>query len=160
MYVKIEPSGCSERRGMVQVRFAMYLDPEDYGYERHHIQVPDSTGATYAGKLDKEGNPIDTTDHQKWIDGLPKVWQTNPFHNHFIQVNPDTTDKEIMDIAEAFLHECYIKWAQDLSLTSAEHQPRNDALPFVKPSTVDNTKITACNTRVQSVKAITVERRI
>ncbi len=154
-YVKIEPSGCCERNGMVQVRFCMHLDDKDYGYDKHHIQVPDFTGAEYKGKVDKDGNPVDFKDYQAWVDSLPKIWQNNPFHNHFIQVNPDTTETEIMDIAEAFLHEAYIKWAQDAKLDLV-----NDALPFVKPAIVTSLIKSACEAKVQSVKAITTECKV
>ncbi len=72
MYVKIEGTGCCEHKGMVQVRFCMYLDPTDYGYEKHHIQVPDLTGVKYKGKVDKDDIPVDFTDCQKLLDSLPK----------------------------------------------------------------------------------------
>jgi hypothetical protein len=154
MYVKIEPSGCCERKGLVQIRLCMYLDDKDYGYESHHVQVPDFTGVEYKGEM-KDGSPVDSVDYQKRIDSLPKIWQNNSFHNHFIQVNPDTTETEIMDIAEAFLHEAYIKWASDTKLDLV-----NDALPFVKPSIVTPNLKTACEAKVQSVKAITTEWKI
>lgn len=159
MYAKVEPSGCCERKGMVQVRFCMYLDPTDYGYEKHHIQVPDFIDQVYPGEVDTNGVPINKKQYNSWEASLPKVWLNNPFHNHFIQVEPETTDKEIMDIAEAFLHECYIKWAQDISLVGSE-QPRNDALPFKKPQIIDAVRIAACEARVQSIKTITEERKV
>ncbi len=131
----------------------MYLDSADYGYKKHHIQLPDFTGAEYKGEM-KDGRPVDSVDYKKWVDGLPKVWQNNPFHNHFIQVEPDTTETEIMDIAEAFLHEAYIKWAQDSKLDLI-----NDALPFTKPAIVTPEIKSVCEAKVQSVKAITTERK-
>jgi hypothetical protein len=38
MHCKVEPSGCSEYKGLVQVRYCLYLDPGDHGYERHLIE--------------------------------------------------------------------------------------------------------------------------
>ncbi len=134
-YVKIEPSGCCERKGMVQVRFSMYLELGDYGYDKHHVQIPIGI---------KEG----MSDSE--IDELPKSWQDNPFHNYFIYVEPDTSESEIMDIAEAFLHEAYIKWSCDSVLDL-----NSNALAF-KPS--KNTE--AINEKVEPVKAITSVRRI
>ena len=160
MYAKIEPSGCCERKGQVQIRISMYLEKDDYGYEKHYIQVTDFTNAVYKGEVDKNGVPIDLKDYQAWIDSLPKIWQNNPFHNHFIQVIPDISNAEIEEISKAFLEECYIKWAQDFSLVSKEYQPRNDALPFVKPSIVTDTLQLACNVKVASVKGITKEIRL
>ena len=157
MYVRVEPSGCCERKGMVQVRFSMYLEPTDYGYDKHCVQLPVIPEEGYQGKVDEMGEPVDIEDYNKWLDGLPKEWQNNPFHNHFIYVEPDTTDKEILDIGEAFLHECYIKWAQDLSLTGAD-QPRNNALPFKKPSVIDAARIAACEDKVRYLKVTNLER--
>ena len=109
-YVRIEPSGCCERKGLVQVRFCMYLESDDYGYEKHYVSVPDMSGKEYTGKRDPTGDPVDSTDYKKWLDSLPKIVQNNPFHNHFIYVEPKTSDKEIMDIGRVFLEEAYIKW--------------------------------------------------
>uniref|UniRef100_A0A6M3KFC0 Uncharacterized protein n=1 Tax=viral metagenome TaxID=1070528 RepID=A0A6M3KFC0_9ZZZZ len=50
MFVKIEPSGCCERKGLVQVRFSFYLEDGDYGYERHHVQVSGFSKDTYKGR--------------------------------------------------------------------------------------------------------------
>ena len=126
MYVKIEPSGCNVRKGMVEIRFCMYLDPTDYGYDKKYIQT--------------EAHP-----------GL-----NTPFHNHFIQVEPDTKEKEIMDIAEAFLHEAYAKWAQELDLDL-----KNKDLPFKFPdaNTIDKERLDKCAARVEEIKLITTERK-
>ncbi len=119
MRVEVEPTGCTERKGLVQIRFAMYLEPDDYGYDVHHVQV----------------------------DG---EWQTNPFHNHFIHVVPDTPDDEIMDIGEAFLHEAYIKWVRGEKLNL-----KNPARAV--PATFDRAKVEA---KVQSLKATKLERKV
>ena len=39
-YFKVEKSGCVVDRGLCQVRYDLFLDPEDYKYSEHHIQVP------------------------------------------------------------------------------------------------------------------------
>jgi len=39
MYFEINNSGCSERKGMVQVRYDLFLDEQDYGYEKHYVKV-------------------------------------------------------------------------------------------------------------------------
>lgn len=82
MYVKVEPTGCCERKGMVQVRFGCYLDPDDHGYDVHHVQV--------------EG-----------------VWQDNPFHNHFIYVEPDMSDVDILKEADKWCKAAYKDWKKD-----------------------------------------------
>lgn len=127
MYVKVEPSGCCGHKGMVQVRFSMYLDPDDYGYALQHIEVPIlSSSDRYPGEVG-EGGLLNKTEFKKWIDEFPKEWRDMPFHNHFVYVPPDTTDNEILDIGEAFLHEAYIKWAMD-----ENRDLNNNDLPFNK----------------------------
>lgn len=118
MLIRVEPTGCCERKGMVRIRFCMYLERGDYGY----------------------------------------AWQNNPFHNHFIYVEPDTTDEEIMDIGEAFLDEAYIKWDSGLNLASSEYQLRNDALPFKKPLTVNKARLKAIADKVKHLKTTVLER--
>lgn len=112
MYVKIEPTGTLEKKGVVQIRLAFYLDPGDYGYETHHVTVPNMEGQEYKGEM-KDGVPVDPKDYQKWIDGLPTVTQNNPFHNHFIQVDENATEKDIMDKAEVLCKEAYEAWKKD-----------------------------------------------
>lgn len=138
MYVKIDPSGCTERKGLVQVRFAMYLDPGDYGYDVYHVQVPERA-------LTEE-----ELDDPALADLVPLKWQTNPFHNHFIYVEPETLDKNIMDIGEAFLREAYSKWANDEKLDL-----KNPPLAF--PATFDSDALAA---KIQSLKMSKLERRI
>ena len=154
MLVKVEPSGCSERKGKVQVRFSMYLEKGDYGYEKMHVEVPvvPADGLkSYKGKLNEDGTPASFEEFTKWIAGLPKIWQDNPFHNHFIQVPADLSEEEIMDIGEAFLHEAYIKWA-----TGAPLDLNNAALAF-KEKPIEPAIVQA---KVQAVKRIAVERKI
>lgn len=138
MYAKIDPSGCTERKGLVQVRFAMYLDPGDYGYDVHHIQVPERA-LTEAELADSALAAL-----------VPLKWQTNPFHNHFIYVEPDVSDKEIMDTGEAFLREAYTKWANGKRLDL-----ENPKVMF--PANFDRGKIEA---KVQSFKTTKLERRL
>ena len=153
MHVKVEPSGCCERKGLVQVRFCMYLDPEDYGYASHHIQMPVIPAEGYPGKVGTFGIPIDRDDYRKWVESLPKAWQNNPFHNHLIYVEPDATDKEIMNIGEAFLHEAYIKWACEQKLDLMNQ-------PSEFPATITSARLSAIGTRVQSLKSTALERKI
>lgn len=150
MYVKIEPSGCVERKGLVQIRFCMYLEPGDYGYDIHHVQVPIIPKAGYQGEKDSEGSPVDWDAYDTWQDALPKEWRDNPFHNHFIYVEPDTSDEEIMDIGEAHLNESYVEWALD-----RRPEPKNPRIKY--PASFNKSKIKA---KVQHLKAIKLERKL
>lgn len=141
MYVKIEPSGCSSRRGMVQVRLSMWLEPKDDGYDIFNIDNPVFPENRY------EGNP---EDFEEWVKKLPTEKLLIPFHNHFIQVSPETPDKEIMDIAEAFMHEAYIRF-----MTGDSMDIRNDGLPAkIKEYTAKE-----LTDRVTSAKQISLERK-
>ncbi len=138
MLVKIEPSGCTERKGLVQIRFWMYLESGDYGYEKHHVRVPERP------LTDAEGaDPV-------LADLVPKIWQNNPFHNHFIYAEPEISDKVIMDIGQAFLEDAYIKWASEEKV-----EPKNPPVKF--PTSFNNTKVI---TKVRHLKATKLERSI
>ena len=152
MYVRVEPSGCCERKGMVQVRFSMYLEPTDYGYDKHHVQVPVIPEEGYQGKVDAWGNPVNAKHFEKWIDALPKKWQNNPFHNHFIYVEPTISDESILAIAEETLHQAYKKW-------SADTFPDVKNAPYAKPI-IDAARITACEAKVQHLKDTALERKV
>lgn len=150
MYVKVEPSGCCERKGMVQIRFSMYLDPTDYGYEKHHIQVPVIPEGGYSGKVGEQGQPLDNKDFQKWLSKLPTTWQNNPFHNHFIYVEPTATDAEILAIGKSFLAEAYSKWSNEKQLNL-----ENPNLVF--PKNVDASRLAALATKVQHLQNTTLQ---
>ncbi len=143
MYVKIEPTGTCERGGLVQVRFSMFLDEGDYGYEKHLVTITEDgkavdpvTGLTYAGA----------------VPG-PAVQQVNPFHNHFFYFEATTPDDEIMAVGEAFLHEAYIKWAQDLPLDLVNP-------PFKFHPGAGPVAIQRCIQKVEALSAVPAEVRI
>lgn len=98
MFVRVEPSGCTERKGMVQVRLDFFLEEGDARYKERRIEVPSETkGET--------------------------VTISAPFHVHFIYVAPDTSEKAILDIAERFLKQAYGFWANEQfpALVNAPH---------------------------------------
>ena len=152
MFVRIEPSGCCERKGKVQIRLAMYLESGDYGYEKHHVYLPDLSFSEYKGELDEKGVPIDTKEYDTWLNSLPKVEKNNPFHNHFIYVDPDTSELEIFDLAEAYLHEAYIKWATDTMIDCRNYN--------TFPVNVNPVLKLACENKAAIVKNINTEVRI
>ncbi len=153
MFVRVEPTGCCERKGLVQVRFCMYLDESDYGYEKHHVQVPIIPEEGYPGEVGNRRQPTDIEDYDAWASSLPKVWQTNPFHNHLIYVEPDTTDDEIMNMGEAFLEEAYIKWSCNEKLDL-----KNPSVAFY--TSVDKTRQKAIDAKVTHLKENVLERII
>jgi hypothetical protein len=105
MYYKIEKSGCCERKGMVQIRYCFYLDKEDYGYEKHYIDVP-IIPEDFDYKRDEKII-------EEEIKKLPTEKKLTPFHNHFSYFSPEATDKEIKDAGDKFLNEAYDFWKKD-----------------------------------------------
>jgi len=113
---KIEPTGCCERKGMRQIRLCFYLEPGDVRYAEHHLNLPVMPKDGYQGAKDERGNPDSIDDYKAWRDTLPKKWQTNPFHNHFIRVPLDATDEDIAKQAEALLPQFYAQWKRGKKL--------------------------------------------
>jgi len=134
----------------------MYLEPTDYGYERHHIQVPVIPEGGYIGKIDAEGSPVDQADYDNWIASLPKVWQNNPFHNHFIHCEPDVTDGEIQAQMAFHLPNFYVAWCAGKTIRSGwdvKTRIRPKHYDKIDPQNYDLRK-TQCLTRVEGVKSI------
>lgn len=124
MYIKVEPSGCREHKGLVQVRYSMYLEPGDYGYSIHHIHLETSPGV--------------------------KVWQNNPFHNHFIYVKPETTDEDIINIGEELLRKAYTLWR-------SQQKPDLVNPKIVFPTVFDKAKVIA---KVKHLTETKLERKL
>jgi len=109
---EIEPTGCCERKGMRQIRLCFYLDPGDARHNEHHVNVPVYPKDGYPGEKGLQGEAKSDADFKSWRDSLPKKYQNNPFHNHFIRVPLDATDEEIAKQAEALLPQFYGKWSR------------------------------------------------
>lgn len=98
--IMFEPSGTHvDTKGNLKIRLDFYPTTESKSYSTFHIQVPDETSkeyqAGYLGKVDKEGNPVDQEDYNKWYESLPKVWAVTPCLCHFITVKPDLSLAEL-----------------------------------------------------------------
>lgn len=112
MIAKIEPTGISVRHGKVQLRIALYLEPGDARYDEHYVQVPVVPPEGYPGEVDAEGNPTDWDAFNAWEASLPKVWQNNPFHNHFVRVPANVPDVAIFGLLRQHLREFYDIWSR------------------------------------------------
>ena len=86
--------------GMINVSADFYLEEDDEGYEKyiseHLVSLPIIPEGGYPGKVNEEGNPVDQSDYDKWIQSLPTVQQLNSFCNHSIQFEYDVTEEEIL----------------------------------------------------------------
>ena len=116
---KIEPTGCTVRKGKVQLRFSFYLEPGDARYEEHHVQVPIIPEEGYPGEVNAEGAPVDQEHYNSWLESLPKKWQDNPFHNHFVYLDADTPDAEIRQLMTESLEEFWGIWANGEDILEA-----------------------------------------
>jgi hypothetical protein len=116
MYAEIELSGIEVQDGLVRVRFAFYCEPFDPRYAEHFVHVVDETSKEfkegYPGKTNEQGEPVDQKDYDKWFDSLPKVWQNNPFHNHFDLVSADITDTELKQLMKKRLKDFGKAWGE------------------------------------------------
>ena len=144
MFFKVNITGCQERKGLVEVRYDLYLDPADERYSEHYVQVPVIPKEGYTGKVDEMGSPVDQDDYKKWLAGLKRVYQHNPFCCHFCQFEPTVTDAEIEYVGKLALDMAYKNWVND-NLKANKNEP-------VTFST-DSTKIAACATRIATIKA-------
>jgi len=108
-YAKISHTGV--HKGRIQVVNAFYLEPTDPNYDKHYVQVVDTSSdaflAGYKGEVDTEGRPRDKEAYKAWWESLPLVWQNNPFHNHVLYFGKDTSDAEIKDKIEEALNYFY-----------------------------------------------------
>jgi hypothetical protein len=140
MFVKIENTGCCENEGKIQIRFAMFLDVIDYGYDKTRAEV-------FERELTEEELKDETL-----ANLVPKIWQTNPFHNHFSYVDPSLTDDEILDLGEALLKEAYRKWQNDSKIDL-----KNEPLIPIEETDIE---LIACENRLIELQAISLERRV
>ena len=153
MRYEIEKTGCCERKGMVQIRYAFYLDQDDYGYEKCHVQVPVLPEGGYKGEVDKDGAPVDMTDYQKWIDGLEKVWIDTPFHNHFSYFEPTDTEEKIKQTGMDLCKQAGLKWNRD-------EVPNLKNLTVSFPKTVSAKRKSDCETKLASLKSKNISESV
>lgn len=143
-YYKINPTGCNERNGLVQIRFDCYLDPKDPGYAEHHVTVPIIPKEGYPGKVNDMGAPADMADYDKWIASLPTETRDNPFCCHFRCFEPDITDADILKEGESILSMVKANYAKGKLAKNS-----NPPVQF----TTSLVKIQASLNRVDSIKA-------
>jgi len=98
MRIAFNPTGTHTHKGYLKVRFDLIPDPTDKTYAMHHIQVPVIPPGGYPGAVDEMGAPIDQADYDKWLGGLPKVWQTNPCLSHIVTVPEDIQLQELENL--------------------------------------------------------------
>lgn len=143
MYFKINPTGCGEYKGLVEVRFDCYLSREDPGNEEHYVTVPIFPAEGYPGKVDAFGHPVNLKDWETWVKSLPTETRNNPFCCHFRCFEPDVTDAQILAAGDEIL-----------AMAFANHQAgdlrKNKNAPVEFSTNV--VKIVASQNRAESIK--------
>lgn len=141
MHFKINKTGCGVRKGLCEIRYDLYLDEGDVGYDEHYVQVPVIPPEGYTGEI-KDGMPVDLNAYNKWFEELPRVWQLNPFCCHFVQFEPAVTDLEILNRGDEVLAmAARNKQAGNLKLN------RNPPVQFSS----NPTKVLWCQQRMNSI---------
>jgi len=118
-YAKVNPSGCTERYGLVQVRLDLCLEAGDVRYDDPRFYVIDETSRAflkgYAGKVDADGVPLDGEQYAAWEASLPRIWlATRCFHHHMIYLDPYTLrDEQITDAIAHHLPNFYKAWGEE-----------------------------------------------
>ncbi len=147
IYGFVEPSGTTERNGMVQVRLDLCLDEGAYRYNDERFYVIDQSSpeyqAGYQGELDKEGYPVDEVAYEKWHESLPRKWAEHRiFHHHFIYIDPYTKnwEAEIEAALQLHLPNFYQAWTEDLD--QVKHGMRHgwDVETRTRPTRYDTEK--------------------
>ena len=150
---KIEPTGCCVYKGKIQLRFSFFLEPGDARYEEHHVQVPIMPTQTYPGELLAIGDTASEDAYAAWLDTLPKEWQVNPFHNHFVYVDADTTDGEIERLMAESLEEFFAIWSKGENILEAwRTKPLKSKVLFVAGSLTYRNRIN-CQNRLEVIRA-------
>ncbi len=145
-YAKLESSGCGIRMGRVQLRISMYLEPSDPYYDRHYVYVPVFPKGGYPGGVDEVCMPKSQADFDAWVLSLPHIWRNNPFHNHFVYVDPDITDSAIRQLLTESLNEFFDIWAKGKDILKV-WKPKNR----FKVGDMSPVNIANCQTKVEDI---------
>jgi hypothetical protein len=115
--------------GMVNISASFYLEKGDEGWEKyqveHHKLVPvfpkegyerqtelnaEREKQMFAGDMEKREEQLT---YDKWVASLPTEERDNPFCNHAIQFEHDTTEEEILWCFEWALAQTHINYLHD-----------------------------------------------
>ena len=143
MYFKIEKTGCTEDRGLVQIRYDLFLDEGDYKYLEYFVECPIFPEEGYPGRS-KEGIIDDIEAYKRWAATLPTQWINTPFCCHLCQFEPNATNEEILFVGELVLDMGYKNF-------KLENLQLNKNVPVT--FSMDDEKKSLCESRVEEIKA-------
>jgi len=153
--IRFEPSGTHvDSKGNLKIRLDFYPGPEDKSYAQQHVYVVDESSpeylAGYPGEVDKDGNPVDEIDYQKWIDDLPHVWRTNPCLCHFLTVKPDITLAELDSLVKSM-------FPSSVTATIDDSASKVNSAHLLSPYMRDKTVTSATKVDTREDKALLAE---
>lgn len=156
-FPKIEPSGCCIRNGWIQLRLCFYLEPLDQRYSEHHAYVVDTTSpqwlSGYHGMTDSMGNPMSQADYASWVASLPRIWQDNPFHNHFVFVDITDTDISIRREIQKAFHRFLAGWIAGKDMGDVW---RSKERPQFAAKNLTPEQLLLANARLEQIKAMVI----
>jgi len=151
MRYEIENSGVGERKGLVQVRFCLYLEPGDNRYEEHCVEVPIYPAEGYPGEM-LDGEPVDPAAYRAWVDSLPKEWKVNPFHNHFSYFSLDVKEADLHKEGKRVLKDAKDEWDKNKT-----PNVKNQNVKFLK--TVDAAMKKQLQDKAEFIKMMSIAGR-
>lgn len=161
MHGIVNPSGTTERYGLIQIRLDFCLDEGDSRYNDSRFYVIDETSKAftrgYKGKLDEFGSPVDPEAYQAWAVSLPRVWLTErAFHHHFIYLDPYTIrDEQITEAINHHLPNFYKAWIDEWDKVQGGMRHGFDVATRIRPPRYEDAQRTAdCLLAVESIKSI------
>jgi len=124
MYARVEPSGCTERYGLVQVCLSMCLEEGNFRYDdpsRFYVidwnskeALEGFKGKTITDPMTGQKVPVDAEEYLEWEASLPRVWLAErDFHDHFVYFDPYMMrDEDIEQAIILHLPNFYKAWTE------------------------------------------------
>jgi hypothetical protein len=138
----------------LKVRLDFYPEETEKTYQQHYVYVPVFPETGYPGKVDEFGNPTNQVQYDKWVEGLPHIWQLNPAICCFFTV------PENIQVAD-FLLELANRFKPDDIATLDNYLILPDSAHYISPFTRNRLKLTTqkvLTSDIEDLKATINER--
>ncbi len=84
------------KKGYLSVQVDIYCSMGGKLFPFYYVDKPILPEGGYQGQVSEDGTPDDVADYKNWIKSLPFKTELNPLQCHFIKINPDTTQTELV----------------------------------------------------------------
>lgn len=148
----IEKSGVCAHKGMLQVRYDVYLDPGDPFYDQYFIEkpiIPEDMQAMYDARFaavqdDEQALAVLLQEYDQYIQSLFMAPVQIPCHGHFCYFDPDVTDEELAYIGDVIVDLVSAQW-------DGETRPVIRNLPVEFQTEIDEYRAAALAARVEEI---------